>query len=917
MNGRFNQLLAGMLLLTFAGGATADATLENGTFLSGDMVFDETMGARSGTNLFHNFLRFDVNPGESATFTGAAEISHVIARVNGADATTIDGPLRSTIESADLFLLNANGVLFGENASIEIDGALYLSTATSLKFADGSQLLVSDSGLSGLTSAPPSAFGFSATPAEIAILQSSIDSLPGQDAPVNRLVLAGGELNLIGANIEIPGSDLGLVSLASSGEVQLSDLSFSAAEVTPGKVTLGGGSRINVSGDRPGAINIVAGDLMMSGGAYLFADSEGTGTGAGIRIELDGILDLSGGSLITTDALSSASGSPISINASEIRLKGEETEIASRIFPAVTGSGGSISLTAGKISLDEGASLTTTSFGTGIAGTIAIDTDSLELANNAKILSQAYGEGDAGSITIEAAGTIRLAGTDTRITTSTLFLPGDAGQISIAAAALDMSEGAEISSEGFFEAAGAPGTIDINANTVNLLSLARISTTNASLGSDGGAIRIAATTVTIDGYSAEDLSFSGITSTTNGSAAGGSVEIAADSIKVSDGAAIEALTEGLGNAGSILLTGKVEVAGGRIDATTLDAGPGGSITIAGALGVLAGGRVLAASVNNATGNAGTVAVAGDSVLVSDPGSSISSSTSRSGAAGGVEIVADKLTVTNGGSVETSSLSVAADAGTAGNLTINADTVTISGTGSQLAATTSGPAPGGSIRIDSDKVSLDNMGVVTVTASGSGNAGNIAMNIIGGIDLLAGASIRTDAAQSGGGNVVVETGSRLYALDSTITASSGGPETGDDGGNITIGHAGTLTPETLILANSSVVAQAVQGNGGKLDFYTGALLVDNDSLISATSELGNDGEVIITSPDNTIAGVLGTLSIQYAGGELLLNQPCAAAVVQDRSSLVIRKPRPQSHAPDDGIPRIGSCTSPTATTEGRE
>ena len=63
----------------------------------------DSLGAIHGQNLFHSFQTFNLNQGQSATFTGPSSIANVFSRVTGGTASTIDGTLRCTIPSANFF----------------------------------------------------------------------------------------------------------------------------------------------------------------------------------------------------------------------------------------------------------------------------------------------------------------------------------------------------------------------------------------------------------------------------------------------------------------------------------------------------------------------------------------------------------------------------------------------------------------------------------------------------------------------------------------------------------------------------------------------------------------------------------------------------------------------------------------------
>jgi filamentous hemagglutinin family protein len=94
---------------------TLDGTLGPASSLTGpNFVIPDTVGQTMGINLFHSFGVFNINTGESATFTGPSSIENVLGRVTGGSSSFIDGLLRTQFENAspNLFLLNPAGVLF-------------------------------------------------------------------------------------------------------------------------------------------------------------------------------------------------------------------------------------------------------------------------------------------------------------------------------------------------------------------------------------------------------------------------------------------------------------------------------------------------------------------------------------------------------------------------------------------------------------------------------------------------------------------------------------------------------------------------------------------------------------------------------------------------------------------------------------
>ncbi|MEB3355111.1 MAG: filamentous hemagglutinin N-terminal domain-containing protein [Synechococcales bacterium] len=95
-------------------------------------------GTVRGVNLFHSFQEFNVNQGQQVRFDNAADIQAIFTRVTGGSVSTIDG-LLGTNGTADLFLLNPNGILFGENARLDIGGSFVATTAERFTFPDGSE----------------------------------------------------------------------------------------------------------------------------------------------------------------------------------------------------------------------------------------------------------------------------------------------------------------------------------------------------------------------------------------------------------------------------------------------------------------------------------------------------------------------------------------------------------------------------------------------------------------------------------------------------------------------------------------------------------------------------------------------------------------------------------------------------------
>jgi len=131
------------------------------------------------------------------------------------------------------------------------------------------------------------------------------------------------------------------------------------------------------------------------------------------------------------------------------------------------------------------------------------------------------------------------------------------------------------------------------------------------------------------------------------------------------------------------------------------------------------------------------------------------------------------------------------------------------------------------------------------------------------------AVTTEANQSGGGIIKITTNPNgtVQLTDSTISASvldgNGG------GGSVNI------DPQSVVLINSQILAQAVQGPGGNINITTNLLLPDSTSVISASSQFGQQGTVIIQSPISPASGKIVPLGQKPLLATSLLSQRCAA------------------------------------------
>ncbi len=80
-------------------------------------------GAIRDINLFHSFHEFNVSEKQSVYFQNPPGIENIISRVTGGSPSDIRGTLGVSGGTANLFLLNPSGIIFGPNARLDVGGS--------------------------------------------------------------------------------------------------------------------------------------------------------------------------------------------------------------------------------------------------------------------------------------------------------------------------------------------------------------------------------------------------------------------------------------------------------------------------------------------------------------------------------------------------------------------------------------------------------------------------------------------------------------------------------------------------------------------------------------------------------------------------------------------------------------------------
>ena len=863
--------------------------------VGGQTQYDITGGTRpgGGANLFHSFGDFGVPSDNIANFQNTLvngafpHTDNILARVTGGDMSNIFGSIKTAdFGSANLFLMNPAGFLFGPNATVNVGGMVAFSSADYLKLTDNVRFNAIPNAATDalLTAMPVASFGFSElNPGAITVKGSQFIaesiSLVGGNITIESGTPEGGTAHR--AQFSAPNGNILLASATSPGEFDaatlqplpnVNDTSFSSF----GSVFLAPESSINVRGTSTVSIR---------GGQFVLSVNDATLTTAE--------------SPSVTNTFSLNSGSSIVSSNSD----------ANR--------GADIKVVAGVLQMD-GAMIQNNTSGLdgGAGGNIFMNADTITLQNGSSISSSTSGAGDSGTVHLNANESISLVNSSIASNSETppgTPIVGNGGQLNLSAPSITLEQGSALLAR--TTGAGHAGAIELNADTLSLADMSVVQTSTSSSGP--------ADSITVQG-----LKGSGDTAHTV-SLVGGS-SLSSNSVGNDEG-------EG-GAAGNILVeTHTLSLSEGSQITTSSISSPGdaGTITInAGEEVQLSQGILTSRSESNISdefvndfviGNAGSITVSAPTVMLKNNSRIASTTDSRytgdpsKGNAGSVTVNATNLSLTEGSQLTSSSIigdSGQSPVGNAGNVTIQvlaslASSVLTNGAGSGLFTDTQGTGAGGNITLNANTVTLQNGGTLSAKTSGpatTATGGSITVNATDHVIMTSGASITASSTGPGNaGNISIDAGQNFVATNSSVTTqanlASGGaikitttPSGMVDLTNSTIsasvrdgaggGGSVNIDPQFVILQNSEILAQAVQGPGGNISITTNLLLQDATSNISASSQFGVNGTVTIQSPNAPASGKIQPLRNTPLEATSLLNQRCAALAGGEFSSFTV-------------------------------
>lgn len=841
-----------------------DGSLGATTALTGpNFLINEGLGQVSGGNLFHSFSGFSLTSSETATFTGASSINNIIARVTGSSFSSIDGTIdTSAYASANLFLMNPNGIMFGSNATLNVNGSFHATTADYIKSSNGETFFADPSASSVLSAATPSDFGFlSSNPAGISLAGTFFNfEVPDGET----LSLIGGDIDIDSSVVNIFGGRINLAAVGSAGEVGLEANDLTMTGFTSlGDINLVNGSLLRVDGAPSGDIYIRGGNFTMND-SIIDAEVVGGSTAGGvIDIDLAGTFELYHSNWqngIRSRSFSSGTAGSINISADTIHV------IDGSIITAAESSGdaGALNLQANTILLENFATISSDTFSGGDAGALTVTANDLTLNDIASINSDTYGFGDAGDVTVTAD---HLVMTGSSYITSDSLGFGDAADVQVTATNIEMYDNSFIASDAYESGVG--GNVMVNGDVIVLNGDSRISSNSYDFG-DGGDVIVNGGLITMNdsGQISSDGQYFGNS---------GSVIVTADDVAMNGTSYISSDGEFFGNAGSVSVTANNSIVlndSSRISSDNDFLGFGGAVSVTSAsLTLNDSSRISATAKDGAFFDAGDISINVGNLSLNDS-SSIASTNGGFGSGGTVDITTTGGISISGNANINTDTSGSGDGGTVNIVAGGA----LSMNGGSITTDTSYIGNGGSINVTASDIAMSNGALISAvsTGAGSGNAGDINLMPVSSLT-MDNSFITTEAESADGGNINIFTRDLVYLHDSAITTTVRSGV--GNGGNINI------DPTFVILDNSQIIANAFGGNGGNINIVADYFITTPGSLVQASSQLGIDGNVTIDAVQTDISGDLTELPANYLNATALLRQPCAARTLQ-RSSLIV-------------------------------
>ena len=708
-----------------------------------------TGGTKAGSNLFHSFNQFNVLTGGTAFFNNTLDVQNIISRVTGNSVSQIDGILKAN-GTANLFLLNPNGIIFGRGAQLNIGGSFLASTASAVKFADGTQFSASNPQSPPLlTVSVPIGLQFGGTAGSILGLSRATNSsgeLVGlQVQPTQTLALVGGDVTLVGGLLTAPQGRIELGSVAGNGLVSLNStgngwvLGYNG--IHNGNISLSQQAVVNANGPGGGHIQVQGNNVMLSEGARIAADTLSSQNGGSIDIQAQQ-LKLQDGAFISTSTFGSGAGGDLNIKASSIEITGtgafqdvlnqlffkqiqNPSQIGSGLFALSFGPGaaGTLKIATATLSLTQGAFISTATFNVGRGGDMQVNaSQSIELIGS-ELFADNFGNGNAGLVNVQTG---KLTATSGGALAASTFGAGLGGTVNLKASdsveligtTPDGRFNSGLFANAYFDATKSAGNINVETRQLTIRNGAGVGA--ATFGAaPGGTVSVKASDlVELIGVSADGGEPSNLATRSQGQGKAGDIQIITRRLIVRDGAAISTATSNAGLAGRLNVNASESV---EVIGTSADGHFSSSLQSDASLQSPPSGLFLPPSPSGVVGAAGDLRINTSQLIIKD-GAKISVSAAGLGGAGNLEVQAHSLRLDNG------RISAETSAGDNGNITLNVPDIQLRHS-SKITTNAQGTATGGNITIKTNTfVALEDSDITANAQKGSG--GRVTINAKG-------------------------------------------------------------------------------------------------------------------------------------------------------------------------------------------
>jgi filamentous hemagglutinin family protein len=630
---------------------------------------------------------------------------------------------------------------------------------------------------------------------------------------VNASIGSAGDLAGVGAN--------GSITLAGSTRVTLTDQAFV------------GGATGNVR--RGGDVRVDAGDVVLSAGGNLEANTRGTGRAGDVVVSATGNLVVSDGAGLENNTLGA----------------GRAGDVVVRV--------------AGDAVIDNGF-VQSLAFAGGDAGRVDVQARGLAIVGDGRINSTTFADGASGEVAVRADRVALLAGGS--ITANSGFGIGAGGRVIVEATEEVVLSGGGLSAGTF--GGGNGGNIEVKAPRL-VVEGAEIAANTGGTGHAGNIV-LDVGDLEVRGGSAL-TSGNGLTTGQVGTGNAGEIRIrASGSVLVTGRSFIETSTFSTGLGGHITVdAGELAIRdGGYLNSATAGAGPGGTITIrAGAVRLTDGGEGIFATAFD-SGQGGRIQVTTPRLLIAGA-AQIGANTAARGHAGSIVIDVGELELREEGAITSGNRLAAGPigAGDSGEILIRATGDVRLADRSRIVTDTFSEGRGGRITLDArDVVLTGETGIAAATWSfGDGGAIAIrgrALRMSGGAQIVAG-TFPSDVPGSGDGNagsINVEVGRLELSGGAQIIGSSGtGSATAVAGGRGAAGDVNVVARESALLSGegargaSGLYSQTYgPGRGGRIVLTTPVLVLDGGAAIdTSTAGAGDAGAITLNVGSASLHG----------------------------------------------------------------